>query len=197
MPPRKRTSSGVNDEHVHRHRAQGDRHIGGQHAQQVPAEQGRQVEHQGRHRDRRDPDHDTQQRHHDLQQAVQGGLQRVHGRALGDHQPDAEEQREDDDGEDLVLRRRLDDVAWDHLQEEVGTADALRRAFDDPGRALAPLRQQRVTGERVHARARLEYVHKRQADRHCNRGDDQSEGQGSPARSAQRRHIAHLGHAGG
>jgi hypothetical protein len=92
------------------------------------------------------------------------------------------------------LRRRLDDVARDHLQEEVGAADALGRALDDARRAARPFGQQPLGDERVDAFAWAQQVDEQQADADGDGRNRDGEHQRLQSGSPEGGHVAHLGH---
>ncbi|MNQ64202.1 hypothetical protein D3C85_786160 [compost metagenome] len=147
-----------------RHGPHCDTDKGRQPHQQFPTEQGGQIEHQTGNGDGRQSDDQVDELHHHLEQTFDGLLQAIRRRALGHHQPDAEQQGEDHDRQDFVLRRRREDVGRHQIEEEVPGPNRVRRAADDRGRAAAPLLQQLLGQRRVHAVAGAEDIDHDQAD---------------------------------
>ena len=180
-----------------RHRAHGHARIGPQPDQQVPAEHGREIEHQGRNRDRRQFDDQIDQLHHDLEQALQGLLKRIRGRRLGHDHADAEDQGEHHHRQDLVLGRGGDDIGRDHVEEELARLDRFGRIADNGRGPLGPLGQQLLRQDRIDADTGAEIVDHAQADADRDGRDEDGEHQGLEAYASQRFQIAHLGDADG
>ncbi|MNS69063.1 hypothetical protein D3C72_1023680 [compost metagenome] len=177
----------------HRPYRYGDK--GRQPHQQVPPEQGRQVEHQAGDGDRRQSDDEVDELHHHLEHALNGLLQGLRRRAFCQDQADAEQQGEDHDRQDFVLRRRREDVGRHQIEEEVACADRIRCAADDRGRAAPPLFQKLLGQRRVHAVAGTEDVDHDQTDQDGDGRDEDGEQQALGPGPAQGLHVAHLGHA--
>ena len=176
-----------------RHRAHRHTRIGPQLDQKLPAEHGREIEHQGRNGDRGQFDDEVDKLHHHLEQALQRLLERVRGRRLGHDHADAEDQGEDHDRQDLVLRRRGDDVGRDHVEEELARLDALGRIADDGRGPFGALGQQLLRQQGIDPVAGTEIVDHAQADADGDGRDEDGEHQGFEADPAQRLQIAHLG----
>ena len=140
----------IDHEHMDRHRAHGDADEGRQPHQQIPSEQGRQVEHQAGDGQRRQFDEQVDQGHGDLEDPLNHFLQSIRRRALGHDQADAEEQGEDHQGQNGVLRRRRDRIGRHQIQEEVAQLDrAVAPGLNDAGRAVLALGQQLLRHRRI------------------------------------------------
>ncbi|MNL52854.1 hypothetical protein D3C87_1760610 [compost metagenome] len=93
-----------------RHRPHRDGDKGRQSHQQIPAEQGRQVEHQARDGNGGQANDQVDEFHHHLEHALNGLLQAFRRRPSSQHQPDPEHQGKDHNRKDLVLRCSREDV---------------------------------------------------------------------------------------
>ena len=170
-------------------------HIGGQAHQQVPSEQGRQVEHQAGDGDGGHADDEADQLHHHLEQAGNDKLQLVGGLAADHDQTDSEKQGEDHHRQDLVLGRRGHRVRRDELQEKLRRRNLPRGVVDDRLGAASAVGKQLVRQSRVDPVAGAQPVHHADADDNSDRRDHDGQSQRLQPDTAQRLQIAHLRHA--
>jgi hypothetical protein len=115
--------------------------------------------------------------------------------AAGQHQADAQHQREEHHRKDGVVRRGLDYVVGYDLDQHIQAFGLGRAVADDALRAFGAIAHHAQRLCAVHADARLDPVDQQQTDQHRDRRQHRGVAQRAPTDATERADIAHLADA--